>query len=407
MYNELNMGMMNLSTGLQPEMLLKVAQIAALPGNWKRKIDQIIQLTRPLFVFDNFVVYLSENPETSLDVVYARATGRGKFSGADISWGETIANKAIRDSKTILETPGDPAITDRLQAPIILGVPLPVSKTVKGALVLIRFGGPEYLDEGINYAEFIGSQVLSLIRQNMIEDLDNKLKAQYNLSILQEDFLNSISHELRSPLGFIKGYTTTLLRQDATWDQDTQRDFLEIIERETNNLSRLIDDLLDSSRLQSGQLAFEFQDVSLESLIRDEVNRSALNRPEQKVVLEFSEKLPRLLADPRRLAQVFDNLLINSQKYAPEAKITISVTTSGENVTILFSDDGPGINPKSLPMVFTKFFRDPESAGKARGSGLGLSICKQIIELHNGEISVSSPPGSGAIFKIVLPVGPQ
>jgi two-component system, sensor histidine kinase ChiS len=125
------------------------------------------------------------------------------------------------------------------------------------------------------------------------------------------------------------------------------------------------------------------------------------------VDLEFPEHMPRLYADPRRLAQVFDNLLINSQKYAPDARINIVVQASSDRVTIRFSDDGPGINPKSLPLVFTKFFRDPESAGKARGSGLGLSICKQIIELHNGEITASSPPGSGAIFTIILPVGSQ
>jgi signal transduction histidine kinase len=405
MYNELNMGMMNLDAGVQPEMLLKVSNLASQPGNWKRKIDQIIQVIRPWFVFDNFVVYTGETPDSSLEVLYARATGRGKFSGAEITWGENVANQVIRENKTILDKPVQPDLQDRLQSPLVLGLSLPVSKSIKGALILIRFGGPEFLDEGITYAEFIASQILNIIRQKSIEDVEIKLEMQQTLSILEEDFLNSISHELRSPLGFIKGYTTTLLREDTSWDQVTQRDFLEIIERETNNLSRLIDDLLDSSRLQSGQLSMDFQDVALDSLIRDEVSRSAINHPEQKVSLDFQTKLPHIFADPRRLAQVFDNLLNNSLKYAPGAKIRISAKTEDEKMVILFGDEGPGINSKYLPLIFSKFFRDPDNSGKARGSGLGLSICKEIITLHNGEISASSPPGSGAIFKIILPIG--
>lgn len=395
---------MDFSRGIEQETLLTISNLAAQSENWKEKLDKVIQFTRPHFIFDNIVIYFTEIETNRIDVLYARATGRGKSQGADISWGETIANKVIAEKRMILDVPQAVKVKDRLQMPYTLGLPLSVYPNLSGALIFIRFGGPEYPPESVRFAEFFAEQISSIIQQKCLEDFTNVLQAQRDITRLQGDFINTISHELRNPLGFIKGYTTTLLREDAHWDINTQRDFLEIIERETNNLTELIDNLLDSSRLQSGQMRFDFQMLRLDTLIRDEVKRSSISNPEQVVNLDIPENLPPIRGDARRLAQVFANLINNTHKYAPNSPIYISVHPKETTMEINYSDSGPGISEKFLPYIFTRFFRAPDQSSNTHGTGLGLSICKQIIESHDGKINVFSPAGSGLLFQISLPL---
>jgi len=325
------------SRGIAQETLLTISNLAAQAENWKDKLDKIIQFTRPYFIFDNIVIYFTEIETNRVDVLYARATGRGKSNGADISWGESIANKVITEKRMILDIPQSMDINDRLQMPYTLGLPLSIYDNLTGALIFIRFGGPEYTPESIKFAEFFANQIASIVQQKCLEDFSNVLQTQRDITRLQGDFINTISHELRNPLGFIKGYTTTLLREDAHWDINTQRDFLEIIERETNNLTELIDNLLDSSRLQSGKMRFDFQMLRLDSLIRDEVKRSSIANPDQIINLDIPESLQPIQGDARRLAQVFANLISNTHKYAPNSVIYISVRPTESTMEIEYS----------------------------------------------------------------------
>jgi len=129
-----------------------------------------------------------------------------------------------------------------------------------------------------------------------------------------------------------------------------------------------------------------------------------LNHPGMKIHLDFEEPSEPINGDPRRLAQVFDNLINNSLKYAPDADIYITLRKSTEFLVIEYRDSGPGVSEKNLPHLFTRFFRDPDQSLKIHGSGLGLSICKEIIEHHSGTIDVSCPKGWGLVFTIQLPI---
>ena len=389
---------------LDKEMVLQIYQLTASATGWKEALDKVVAFSRNYFIFDNIVIYLSDITDKRMDVLYARATGRGKSRGADVSWGEDIANRIITENKPLVREPQSPEVEDRLLAPLLLGIPLHISKDLAGALIFIRFGGPEFEPDGLEFAEFLGVQFTAIIRQKSLDDYEKELKSLRTTSTLQNNFISTITHELRNPLGFIRGYTTTLLREDASWDEKTKRDFLEIIDRETGHLGELIDDLLDSSRLQSGNLSFDFQPLHLESLIHDEVKRAKHTHPKQLIKTIVSEPLPLIMGDPRRLAQVIDNLIENSQKYAPDAEITIKAYQKNEDLLIEYEDTGPGIEEKYLPKMFSRFFRVPGFASSTYGTGLGLSICKQIIESHNGKINISSSPGEGVRFTIALPL---
>jgi signal transduction histidine kinase len=371
-------------------------------ATWKETLEELFLISRDDFIFDNLVIYQTEFESNSLEVLFAKSTGRGKSAEADASWGENLANRVIHEKRIIFEEPDEKGHHDRLTQPYIMGLPINSEDKLPGVLVFIRFGGPSFSEDDSRYAQWTANLTTSIVRKKLLDEYMSKIENIQSVTKLQNDFISTISHELRSPLGFIKGYTTTLLRTDTNWDRETQKDFLEIIERETNNLTDLIEDLLDSSRLQSGQMKFDFHLVRLDSLIRDEVNRVHLTNPEQKIELDFDSEIPAIEGDPRKLAQVFDNLLSNARKYAPEALLQIKLRKEKSHLNIEFSDGGPGIPEIYQPRIFTRFFRVPEQSMKAHGTGLGLFICKQIIENHEGTISVSSSH-SGTNFNISLP----
>jgi len=219
---------------------------------------------------------------------------------------------------------------------------------------------------------------------------------------LQEDFVSTISHELRTPLGFIKGYSTSLLREDTTWDAETQREFLMIIDEEADRLSLLIENVLESARLQSRTLQLRFQPLRLDAVVRDVIARIRARHKELNVQVELNST-PSIHGDGVRLAQVIENLFTNAIKYAPGALIVVILEQIGENVLITFSDQGPGIDNESLPFIFDRFYR-ARNEKAITGTGLGLYICKQIIEAHRGKIWVESNSGQGTTFFIKLPI---
>jgi len=371
-------------------------------NSWKETLDKFARQIRSELIYDNLVIYQTDFESRSLEVAYAKSTGRGKSAEADASWGESLANRVIQEQETISEEPAPSNKKDRLSQSYLLGIPINPVSHLPGVLVLIRFGGPIYSPKEKDLAEWTAELASTILRRKILNEIMAKIDEIQTVSQLQSDFINTISHELRSPLGFIKGYASTLLRTDTNWDRDTQNDFLEIIERETNNLNDLINDLLDSSRLQSGQMKFDFSYVRVDSLIRDEVNRIHLTHPDLKVELNFKPDIPAIEGDSRKLAQVFDNLLSNVVKYAPQALLTISMREKDDQLQVEFSDKGPGIPEVYIPRIFTRFFRVPEQSMNAHGSGLGLYICKQIIDKHNGTIEVSSSE-TGTTFLISLP----
>jgi signal transduction histidine kinase len=233
------------------------------------------------------------------------------------------------------------------------------------------------------------------------------LEAQRELARMQDEFISTISHELRTPLGFIKGYVTTLLREDAEWEDDARDEFLQIIDDESDRLCELIDNLLDSSRLETGTLSMSRASTRIEPIIRDVVARTRALYPYMPLNVEIAEDLPVLHIDATRIAQILNNLLSNANKYAPGSEVNIRVTRRRGHVHIEVSDRGPGIPTEHIPNLFERFYRVPESIDDARGTGLGLFICRKLVEAHGGEIGVDSVTGEGARFFFTLPIPPS
>lgn len=371
--------------------------------NLHAAMNALVPVIRNYFIFDNVVVFLVDPMTLNLDVAYARATGRGKSAEADVAWGEIIGSQVIDSRQVILQEPQDSAQVERLRRPFTLGVPLISQAETLGAIIFIRFGSPQYTPDQIAFAEYLADQLaLVAARENLMRE-NKRLEFQNHTFQVQEDFISTLSHELRTPLGFIKGYTTTLLRTDATWDEQAKEEFLTIIDHETDRMQDLISNLLDSAKLQSGQMIMDLQIVRLDVLIKDVILRSKLHHPALDIQVEIVEPIKPIQADPRRLAQTLENLINNAVKYAPEAPVKVKIVELADGVRIEVSDTGPGIPEKYQTKIFDRFFRIPDSQNAARGTGLGLFICKQIIQAHNGKIDLVSRVGEGSTFSIYLP----
>lgn len=385
------------------EAMYAISRVVAQSTELDTSLNEIINFARPVFIFDNVVMYLLEGSE-SLEPSYARAIGRGRSSEADLAWGEKTANEVFRTEQIVVrkEVKGD-FTKDRMRLRYFLGLPLTVVGRLMGALVFVRYGGPPFTPDHTQLAEFITTHVAQLLEhQQLVKRLSN-LEAERRLERLQDDFVATISHELRTPLGFIKGYATTLLRDDISWDEETRTEFLTIIDEETDRLKELIDNLLDSSRLQSGTLRMEFQPVRLDTMLRDMALRAGSFHENLTIELNMETTGVQVNADPTRMAQVFDNLLSNATKYAPDSKVSITLRAAGGNAHIEVSDNGPGIASDHLKNIFNRFYRVPNEKTSVRGTGLGLFICRRIINGHYGDIWAESEEGKGTTFHITLP----
>jgi signal transduction histidine kinase len=371
--------------------------------SWRESANQLVKMIRPYFIFDNLVIYLLDPMTLALEVSFAKATGRGKSAEADVAWGEIIANRVIESRQIVLQEPEEVDPLNRLKQPYTLALPLATPSHVYGAIVFIRFGSPPYSAEQIKFAHLLARLLSRQIQYEYLKRDRDNLEFQYREFQVQEDFISTVSHELRTPLGFIKGYTTTLLRTDASWDEKTQREFLSIIDSETDRLQDLIANLLDSAKLQAGQIVMNFQQVRLESLVNDMLTRLALHHPGLVIHTDIEQPLKPIQADPRRLVQVFENLLTNAEKYAPSSPVYITIKSVRNGVKVDIRDEGPGIPEKYQERIFDRFFRVPDQQTNVHGSGLGLFICRQIIQAHHGEITLTSKSGEGTTFHIFLP----
>ncbi len=222
---------------------------------------------------------------------------------------------------------------------------------------------------------------------------------------MKSQLLSTVSHELRTPLASIKGFASTLLRQDVTWDERTQRDFLRIIEEEADRLTEIIDNLLDMSQIEAGALRIEKSPTQLRTIIREVVNELRMHTEAHWFVVDLPNDLPSVNADPRRIRQVIHNLVENAIKYSTGGQITVRCEVEADDVIISISDQGEGIPAEYLNRVFDRFFQvNGGATRRVGGSGLGLSISRGIVLAHGGRIWAESTVSKGSTFRFTLPL---
>ncbi len=253
---------------------------------------------------------------------------------------------------------------------------------------------------GITYAPLLSPEGNLLNIVATVRDISHFREAEE----LKSTFISVISHELKTPVALIKGYTGTLRRDDVAWDNEIVQDSLEVIEEEADRLTSLIENLLDASRLQAGGIKLNLSDIAIPIFVESLAERFRTQTSRHSILTDFSDEFPVVLADEDRMGQVLSNLLSNAIKYSPDGgEIRISGQVRSDQVIICVQDDGPGIAAGDIPHIFDRFYRADEATRTTQGAGLGLYLTRAIVEAHSGRIWVDPRPGDGARICFSLP----
>ena len=298
-------------------------------------------------------------------------------------------------------------------------IPLKFAHKAAGALRLDVLGDPgallweERLGEEISLATpasffwtFI-DQVTALIERAHLQQENLHLAVLKRTDALRAALLSSVSHDLRTPLTSIKAAASSLLQEDVEWSAEAQNGFLHSIENEADRLNRLVANLLDMSRIEEGALIPDKDWYSLKALIQDVLGRLAPLLEGHDMQLDLPEDLLMVELDYLQIDQVLTNLLENIIRYTPASSpVTISARQEEEQIVLSVADRGPGIPAAHLERVFDKFYRvmhGPVVASVPPGSGLGLAVCKGLVEAHGGKIWAESRQEGGLIVFVALP----
>jgi two-component system, OmpR family, sensor histidine kinase KdpD len=288
-----------------------------------------------------------------------------------------------------------------------LTIPMRSGEHVVGALVVVA-GGPG--SSGFGEAErrvlatFANQAALAMERGQQEEERNRALALQ-ETDRLRTALLNSVSHDLRTPLASIKASASSLLDREVRWSDAEREEFLTTINSEVDRLTRLVHNLLDMSRIEAGALDPRLVESSLAEVVGPVVRRArAASR--QRVDVDVPEELPPVLVDPVRLDQVLTNLLDNARAYAAGGPVQVVARQAGGTLELRVVDHGPGIPGPERERVFDQFYRLEGGGRRPEGTGMGLAICRGIVRAHGGDLRVETTPGGGASFVLILPVAP-
>jgi signal transduction histidine kinase len=290
----------------------------------------------------------------------------------------------------------------RLAAPLLAG------PEAIGMLALVRREPDSFDEQEIELVtllgRFLGTAVQNIRAYEAERETADELR---RLSTLRADFVSLVSHELRSPMAALIGAAQTLRERWRELSPEQRESFLGLIAHETSRLAALVEDVLDTSRIEAGTFSYTFDDVDVGALVRAAAAAAESGQDEVAVRAKVTDAVPTVRADAERLRQVLSNLIDNAVKYSPDGG-EVRVATFAENgrVHVSVSDRGPGIPSEQQRLIFEKFGRAKLGDKTKPGTGLGLFIARSIAEAHGGDIVVESVPNRGAKFTLTLPLDP-
>jgi signal transduction histidine kinase len=287
----------------------------------------------------------------------------------------------------------------RLAAPLIVG-----PRTV-GMISLVREQPHSFTPDEIEFVSLLGRFLGSTVQNIRAYEAERATVEELRrLSALRADFVSLVSHELRSPMAAVIGSAKTLQRRWRELTAEQRESFLGLIDHETNRLADLVGDVLDTSRIESGQFSYTFSDVDMGALVQESAAAAESGQDEIEIRSKIRRPLPLVRGDRDRLRQVLTNLLDNAVKYSPAGEpVEVEAFAFDGRISVEVRDSGPGIAPEHHALIFEKFGRVTGEHAKP-GTGLGLFIAKSIAEAHGGTLEVHTRDRRGTAFALLLPV---
>jgi len=394
--------------------LFKLSQTFMTVTDLDTLLQEIMQVAVQETLADLGVLMLKDEESEELEVRAVVTKSGAQSPSQEYELSDSIARQAVQDGQPVIwqESNLEHFLAQEAaneQVTTAVALPLIVKAKVIGILGLGKGQVEEpFARSDVELLSVLASQAAIAIQNAR---LFSRIKSAYEqlkeLDRMKGEFLSTVSHELRAPLHSISGFMQLLLDEKVE-DRATQREVLETVARQTERLTRLINDLLDVSRMESGWLDLQKGPVRMHDVVQEivaEVRPMAEGKP-VTVTDHTTPDLPIVLADQERLAQVIRNLTHNAIKFTPpNGRIGISASVSEGTLVVSVQDSGTGIANEAMRHLFERFYQaDASDTRRAGGTGLGLYICRQIVTAHGGKIWVESELGKGSTFHFSLPV---
>ena len=409
------------------ELAQSVAELRAL-GEVSQAVNSTLDLNEVLNTIVSKAVQLSD---TDAGAIYDYDEAKGEFGLrstygmddeliaaikerhvhiGDAGIGHAAAQRAPLQIADVQKEPASEVLDVVIRAGFraLLFIPLIGPEGIVGALVVRRRRPGEFAKQTIDVLQtFAAQSVLAIQNARLFQEIGDKSRQLEVASQHKSQFLANMSHELRTPLNAILGYTELILDDIYGETPAKMRGVLERVQRNGKHLLGLINDVLDLSKIEAGQLTLSLADYSLKDVVHSVFAAVESLADEKKLALriEVPNNLPVGRGDERRLTQVLLNLVGNAIKFTDQGEVAIKASATNGAYTLSVCDTGPGIPPADQAKIFEEFQQADSSATKKKGgTGLGLSIARRIVELHGGRMWVESEVGKGATFSINLPV---
>ena len=406
--------------------LFAIAGVFATQQNLDTMLQRsLTSLVETLEVVEAGILLLYDPEDNGLAVRAAHGYDLGRLREVRLAVGEATCGKTFQTGRPqFYPTPRALAVSRRSLTPehaaafrealtsdrwpqSAVCVPFFAGEREQGVLMLENLQRPHsFVQSDLPFLQAVMDLVALAVENAHLRVQLEETKALDQANRLKGELLSVLAHEMRTPLTSIKGYTTALLMEEASFDTDNQRQFLEIIDEECDTLESLVHDLLESSVIDAGLLRLERQPVILTRLSEETIDEIAHRTRDHRFMTDFPDGFPIVDADPDRIQQVLRNLLDNAVKYSPDGGLIVTRgEVAGSEAIVSVSDQGVGISPEHLNRLFDKFFRVDSGLGRhVVGSGLGLPISRTFIEAHGGRIWAESKVGQGSTFYFTLPL---
>jgi GAF domain-containing protein len=329
--------------------------------------------------------------------------GRGTIAGRTALGRDVVhVHDVLKDQEYVLKE-----VIKKLGARTMLGVPLLREDVPIGVIILNRRTVRPFTERQIELATTFADQaVIAIENVRLFDEIQDKSRQLAEASKHKSQFLANMSHELRTPLNAILGYTELILDNTYGDTPDKMREVLDRIQRNGRHLLGLINDVLDLSKIEAGQLSLSLADYSLKDVVQSVYSAVEALANEKRIALkvELPPRLPAARGDERKLTQVLLNLVGNAIKFTDAGEVAIEASAANGSFTVAVRDTGPGIAEAEQAKIFEEFQQADSSITKKKGgTGLGLAIAKRIVELHGGRLWVESSPGHGSTFSFTVP----
>ncbi|MFW5804546.1 MAG: ATP-binding protein [bacterium] len=341
-----------------------------------------------------------------------------------ISQGKPILTEVVKENNYNKKTKPIIDLLDSLDVEVL--VPLNAQDQTVGLLVLSsKESGDIYNEEDLGVLKIAGAQAATAIENALFYEEMKKFnvklkkevkKATRNLEKANKDlkrvnqekneFISIISHQLRAPLTATKGYVSMLMDGSFGKIKPQAKEALERVFKSNERLIGMVNELLNVSRIESGRMEFNFEEVDLQDIVKDVVEEMEEKAQEKELKLEYKHKddLPKIKGDPNKLNEIIMNLIENAIKYTSQGKVVVNITKTNGNLKFKVKDNGLGIKQDDLDNLFQKFYRGTGKASKMKGTGLGLYVAKKVVNAHGGKIwAESKGEGHGSVFYFTIP----